>query len=279
MTMGPVQLLLIKFDTADRFTGAIRKEIADLRRRGLLRLLDLLFVAKTADGRLSTMTYSDLNDEQAVEFGSALKKMLGLEDIEMLSDAQAFELVEESLGLSARDLPALAESIAPGEAALVLLVEHVWAGKLRGAIHQSGGRITMQALLTRDVLALVGGELAAVVEAERTIELAEAIRGAAMLDALLAVAEAEDIETDAAEMAAADLAAYEEVVKNQVAAEVLHALAAVGVIDKSEVARAIDSLHDTGLLDDHALDAARAQIERAHALAALDAPDPDHEQA
>lgn len=264
MKIGPVQLLMIKFDTADRFTGAIRKEIADLRRRGLLRLLDLLFVAKTADGRVSTMTYSDLNDEQAVEFGSALKKMLGLEDLDALTDAQAFEMVEESLGLSARDLPSLAESIAPGEAALVMLVEHVWAGHLGGAISDSGGRMAMQAFLTRDALALVGGELAAIVEAERTIELAEAIRGAAMLDALLTVAEAEDIETDAADLAAADLAAYEEVLKNQVAAEVLHALAAVGVIDQSEVARAIDSLHETGLLDDHALDAARAQIEQAH---------------
>lgn len=264
MTMGPVQLLMIKFDTAERFTGAIRKEIADLRRRGLLRLLDLLFVAKTSDGRLSTMTYSDLSDEQAIEFGSALKKMLGLEDMETLTDAQAFELVEDSLGLSAHDLPALAESILPGEAALVLLVEHVWAGHLRGAIDESGGRIAMQALLTRDVLALVGGELSAMAAAERTIEVADAIRGAVMLDALLTVADAEDADVDAAEMAASDLAAYEEVIRNQVVAEVLHALASVGVIDKTEVARAIDSLHDLGLLSDDALDAARAQIARAH---------------
>ena len=58
-----------------------------------------------------------------VEFGSALKKMLGLEDLDALTDAQ---MVEESLGLSARDLPSLASSIAPGEAALVMLVVHVW---------------------------------------------------------------------------------------------------------------------------------------------------------
>lgn len=264
MTMGPVQLLMIKFDTAERFTGAIRKEIADLRRRGLLRLLDLLFVAKTADGRLSTMSYSDLNDEQAAEFGSALKKMLGLEDMDALTGAQAFELVEDSLGLSAHDLPGLAESILPGEAALVLLVEHVWANRLRSAIDESGGRMAMQALLTRDVLALVGGELAAVVAAERTIDLAEAIRGAVMLDALLTVADAEDADLDAAEMAADDLAAYENVIKNQVTAEVLHALASVGVIDKTEVVRAIDSLHSLGLLDDDALGAARDQIRRAH---------------
>jgi uncharacterized membrane protein len=274
MTMGPVQLLMIKFDSADRFTGAIRKEIADLRRRGLLRLVDLLFVAKTSDGRLSTMTYSDLNDEQAAKFGSALKKMLGLEDMDALTDAQAFEMVEESLGLSARDLPGLADSIAPGEAALVLLVEHVWAGHLRGAIDASGGRMAMQAFLTRDALALVGGELRAVMEAERTIEIAEAIRGAVMLDALLTVADAEDAEMDSADQAAADLAAYEEVIKNQVVAEVLHALASAGVIDRTEVVRAIDRLHDLGLLDDHALDAARDQIRRAHEAAEAAENDP-----
>lgn len=264
MTMGPVQLILIKFDMADRFSGAIRKEIADLRRRGLLRLLDLLFVAKTSDGRVSTMTYSDLNESQAAEFGSAIKKMLGLEELEALSDAAAFELVEESFGLSARDVGSLAEAIEPGEAALVLLVEHVWAGKLRTAIHESGGRMAMQAFLTRDALALIGGELKAIVEAERTIELAENIRGAAMLDALIAVGEAEEIEEDAAQLAAEDLAAYEEVLKNQVTAEVLRALAASGVVDPSEVGRALDSLNKAGLLDDHALDAARVQVERAH---------------
>lgn len=264
MMMGPVQLILIKFDTAERFTGAIRKEIADLRRRGLLRLLDLLFVAKTADGRVSTMSYSDMNEAQSEEFGAAIKKMLGLEEVAALTDTQAFELVEESLGLSARDVQGLAEAIEPGEAALVLLVEHVWAGRLRGAIHESGGRMAMQAFLTRDALALIGSELNAIVEAERTIELAEGIRGAAMLDALMAVADAEDAEDEAADLAAADLAAYEEVLKNQVTAEVLRALAATGVVDPSEVTRALDTLNQAGLLDDHALDAARMQVEQVH---------------
>ena len=264
MMMGPIQLMLIKFDAADRFAGAIRKEIADLRRRGLLRLIDLLFVAKTSDGRLSTMTYSDMNAAQSEEFGAAIKKMLGLEEVEALTDAHAFELVEDSLGLSARDVHSLAEAIEPGEAALVLLVEHVWAGKLRAAIHESGGRMAMQALLTKDALALIGEELRAIVEAERTIELAEGIRGAAMLDALMAVSEAEEAETEAADLAAADLAAYEDVLKNQVTAEVLRALAASGVVDPSEVTRALDSLSRAGLLDDHALGAARAQVEQAH---------------
>lgn len=264
MMMGPIQLMLIKFDAADRFAGAIRKEIADLRRRGLLRLIDLLFVAKTSDGRLSTMTYSDMNAAQSEEFGAAIKKMLGLEEVEALTDAHAFELVEDSLGLSARDVHSLAEAIEPGEAALVLLVEHVWAGKLRAAIHESGGRMAMQALLTKDALALIGEELRAIVEAERTIELAEGIRGAAMLDALMAVSEAEEAETEAADLAAADLAAYEDVLKNQVTAEVLRALAASGVVDPSEVTRALDSLIQAGLLDDNALDAARAQVEQVH---------------
>ena len=264
MMIGPVQLILIKFDMADRFAGSIRKEIADLRRRGLLRLLDLLFVAKTSDGRVSTMTYSDLNEAQEAEFGSAIKKMLGLEELDSLSGAQAFELVEESLGLSASDVGALAEAIEPGEAALVLLVEHVWAGKLRSAIQESGGRMAMQAFLTRDALALIGSELQAIVEAERTIELADGIRGAAMLDALMAFGEAQDIEEEAAALAAEDLAAYEEVLKNQITAEVLRALAESGVVDPSEVSRALDSLSRAGLLDDHALGAARAQVEEAH---------------
>jgi hypothetical protein len=59
-----------------------------------------------------------------------------------------------------------------------------------------------------------------------------------------------------------------------VVAEVLHALASAGVIDRTEVVRAIDRLHDLGLLDDHALDAARDQIRRAHEAAEADENDP-----
>ena len=54
----------------------------------------------------------------------------------------------------------------------------------------------MQGFLTPEALLMVGQELEAMAEAEAAIEVAETIKGAAMFDALITVAEAESVYRD-----------------------------------------------------------------------------------
>ena len=39
-SVGPVQLILLGFETTDQFRGEIARELLDLRGRGIIRLLD-----------------------------------------------------------------------------------------------------------------------------------------------------------------------------------------------------------------------------------------------
>ena len=56
--IGPLQILLIGFDTTERFRGDIAREIGFLRGRGLLRVIDARLVHRGEDGKLTEV---DLN--------------------------------------------------------------------------------------------------------------------------------------------------------------------------------------------------------------------------
>ena len=50
MSIGPIQMVVIGFETNDRFKGEIMQELDALRGRGVIRVLDLLFVMKDEAG-------------------------------------------------------------------------------------------------------------------------------------------------------------------------------------------------------------------------------------
>ena len=50
MTVGPIQVIVFGFDRTDQFHGEVLEELASLRGRGLLRLIDLLLAVKEPAG-------------------------------------------------------------------------------------------------------------------------------------------------------------------------------------------------------------------------------------
>ena len=64
----------------------------------------------------------------------------------------------------------------PGKAFGVLMFEHTWAIPLRDAIRRAGGVPLAQGFLTPEALVMVGEELQAIAEAERTIEVAQIVQ-------------------------------------------------------------------------------------------------------
>ena len=55
---GPLQLIVVGFETTERFDGQIARELRALRGRGLIRVLDARLLSRDADGEL---TETDLN--------------------------------------------------------------------------------------------------------------------------------------------------------------------------------------------------------------------------
>jgi hypothetical protein len=106
-------------------------ELAKLVESGIVRLLDLLIVAKDENGELEGME---------------------IEDLETLDELRQAETQLAEL-LAAEDIVNLAASMQPGTVAGVLVWENTWAAPFASAARRSGGqliangRIPIQAIL------------------------------------------------------------------------------------------------------------------------------------
>jgi hypothetical protein len=61
MAVGPVDVYIIGFP-GNKFTGRIAPAIMDLVENGTIRVLDLLFVTKDADGVVTTLEAADIDE-------------------------------------------------------------------------------------------------------------------------------------------------------------------------------------------------------------------------
>src|SRR3954468_13813950 len=136
MTIGPVQLLVVAFDKPD-FSGEIVQELTRLRENNLIRLVDALAVRKHLDGTLDAVQWSDLSVDEAEGLGATVGALLGLglageAGMEAGVAAGAAAGADGHL-IDEAEVWDVADAIAPGSAAAVALIEHVWAVPLRAA--------------------------------------------------------------------------------------------------------------------------------------------------
>lgn len=111
METGPVDVYIIGFP-GNKFTGRIAPAIQELVENGTIRILDLLFVLKDADGVVMTLAIEDLDQD-----GAAFAE-IDITEPGSLNEEDAEEVSE--------DLPA-------NSSALLIAFENVWARKVVSA--------------------------------------------------------------------------------------------------------------------------------------------------
>jgi DNA-binding CsgD family transcriptional regulator len=222
---GPLQVIAMSFGPDSDFRGRVLAEVDRLQGRGVLRLLDLMFVSKTEDGTVERIVMGD------EDFGALLSTIVPVNGAGPVEPAAA-----SSLGFETADARALADSLPPGTALAFLLVEHGWAQPLFDAINETGGELVGEGFLTAEAGLMVGAEVAAMEEAAQVIAAAHA----AELDATLRAIEAE---TRAAEAVAAS-----EAIRAAAAADALRALIRAGIIEDQAAHEAMDALDAAGLI-------------------------------
>jgi uncharacterized membrane protein len=126
MAIGPVEYIIIGFPE-NQFKGEIVPALADLVESGTVRILDLVFVTKDADGDVTSIEYEDLP---------------GLGDI----DGEVDGLVSEE------DLEMIAEVLEPNSSGLMIVWEDVWASRLAAAIRGAGGVILSGERIPHDIV-------------------------------------------------------------------------------------------------------------------------------
>jgi hypothetical protein len=246
MSIGPVQLVLLGFESAEGFRGDIARELLDLRGRGVIRVLDARLLHRSPAGELTEVDLGELLVERPTDVANPVARLIGVNGAQNGHGRGSPAALADTLGFAMEDIRRLTDQIGPGDYALAVLVEHLWAARFRDAVRAAGGRLLGQGFLTPEVVMVIGAEIQAHADAEAAIELANATRGAALLEALGTIAQRR--------RASAEEAAH-------AAAEIVRALTAIGLVDESEASAAIDALATAGLIELAVVEAARAEVE------------------
>jgi uncharacterized membrane protein len=139
---GPIQLLAVAFP-GSRFKGEILPELDRLKRRRIVRVLDLLLVRKDRLGNVMVGTASDLDWEEATALGSYVGGLAGLatggaEGFERGAMVGAAEMADGHI-FDEDDVFRLAEALGDDMSAVLLLLQHTWARPFLDAVEDAGG--------------------------------------------------------------------------------------------------------------------------------------------
>ena len=139
--LGPVDYLVVEFPEGQQnFTGESVDALATLAEKGIIRILDLLILAKDADGSIEALEIDDLEEQAAIRvFETEIAEILAADDVAML-----------------------AEAMLPGSVAGVLVYENVWAAPFASALRRAGGQfIASGRIPVQAIAASIEAELAA----------------------------------------------------------------------------------------------------------------------
>jgi hypothetical protein len=130
--MGPIDYLVVEFP-GSRMTGEGLPLLVDLVDRGIIRILDLVFVKKELDGSVRGLALADLDNDGKL-------------------DLTVFEGASSGL-LDKEDLDEAGGVLEPGSSAGLVVYENRWAAPFAKALRRGGaqvvasGRIPVQSLL------------------------------------------------------------------------------------------------------------------------------------
>jgi hypothetical protein len=156
--IGPVQLVSVGFEPGANFEGRIVDELARLESDRTIRVLDLLFV--TRDAATDDLVVLEHQEES---MGAIVGALLGFHFEGQEEDEHAF-------GFSMVEIEQMGAGLEPGASAAVMLIEHVWARELKGAVRDAGGRMLGEGYLTPEMVTAVEPELMAIAEAIGEVE-------------------------------------------------------------------------------------------------------------
>ena len=129
--IGPVDYLIVAFP-GNKFKGEIAPALADLVKAGTIRIIDLAFVGKNADGDVVAFELTDIDPEVRAGFEKAGVEVNGL--------------------FNEEDLQAAGEELEPNSSAALLVWENVWAREVAQAMRNAGGEILDFDRLPHDVV-------------------------------------------------------------------------------------------------------------------------------
>jgi hypothetical protein len=118
MGIGPVEYMVVAFP-GNQFKGEIAPALGDLVDNGTIRVLDLAFIMKDAEGNVVGAELEDAGSEVT----------------------QAFEALTFERGglISDNDILEIGEALESNSSAAILVWEDLWAARFADAVRNAGG--------------------------------------------------------------------------------------------------------------------------------------------
>jgi hypothetical protein len=129
MTIGPVEYIIVGFP-GNEFNGKIAPELIALVESGTVRILDLIFIGKDADGNVVSFEIDDLD------------ALAGFADL----DGEVGGLI------GAEDIEFAAAQLEPNSSAALLIWEDRWAAPFAQAVRDSGGVLLQGARIPHELI-------------------------------------------------------------------------------------------------------------------------------
>jgi Family of unknown function (DUF6325) len=129
MSIGPVEYIVVGFPGSE-FNGKIAPALAKLVESGTIKILDLVFIAKDADGNTVAVEFDE--HEALADFGSIDGDVGGV--------------------ISPEDIEHAAEALQAGDSAALLIWEDTWAKPFADAVRDSGGVLLEGARIPHDII-------------------------------------------------------------------------------------------------------------------------------
>ena len=131
--IGPIDYLVVEFP-GSKMTGEGLPLLVDLVDRGIIRILDFVFVKKELDGSVRGVAIADLDKDGQL-------------------DLAVFEGASSGL-LAQDDLDEAGGVLEPGSSAGLLVYENRWAAPFASALRRGGGQVVASGRIpVQDVLA------------------------------------------------------------------------------------------------------------------------------
>jgi hypothetical protein len=132
LEVGPIDYVLIEW-RGRQPNGEAMPHLIDLVDRGVIRVLDVAFIAKDEDGSVAGLELADLGD--------------GAAELSVFAGASSGLISDEDIGEAAGALE-------PGTSAALLIFENTWAAPFVAAVRRSGGELVASGRIpAEDVLA------------------------------------------------------------------------------------------------------------------------------
>ena len=120
LEVGPVDYLVVEFP-GSKMTGEGLPILVDLVDRGIIRILDLVFVKRDEDDTITVAEVADLDGD-------------GTLDLAVFQGARSGLLDED-------DINEAGSVLTPGSSAAILVWENRWAAPFVGAMRRSGAEV------------------------------------------------------------------------------------------------------------------------------------------